>query len=190
MPQYVRQVEIHWTGLNRLRAMLDVQGNERALQAGLDDVSLDVEARAKANAPRKTGTLARSIHVWGRRSGPTRTIIAGTGVKYAAAQESGAGLWGPDHAKYPITPKRGKFLIFPSQMALTARRGNRAKLQKTLSGRAGHRTRKRYGNDALIFTKLVMHPGFPGTFYMKKAIEDSPMGDLLAKAMVRYWRTR
>ena len=170
--------------------MLDVQGNERALQMGLDDVSKDVEFRAKANAPRKSGTLARSIHVWGRRSGPTRTIIAGTGVKYAAAQESGAGLWGPKHAYYDITPKRGKYLIFPSQKKLTQRRGGRAKLQTTLSGRAGHRTRKRFGNDAMIFTKYVNHPGFPGHFYMKQAIEESPMADILAKGMVRYWRTR
>lgn len=192
MPQYVRTVEVRWTGLGRLRAMLDPKGNERALQEGLNDVAIDVTFRAKRNAPVKTGRLSRSIRVFGRQSGPTRYIVAGTAdVKYAAAHEAGSGIHGPSQSKYRI-PRLGsrKMLFFPSQMALTDRFGKKAKLRKTLAGSPTHRTMRRYGNAAYVLTRFVMHPGVPATHYMKRAVEDSPMADLIAKAMVRYWRSR
>lgn len=191
MATYTRTVQIRWTGLNRLRAMLDPAGNRQALQRGLTNVAVDVEHRAKDNAPVKTSRLSRSIRVYGRQVGNTRVIVAGRGgVKYAAAQEVGAGLYGPKGAKYPIRPRTAKYLVFPSQRALTSRKGSRAKLGLTLSGRVKSSTQRRYGSAAMVFTKLVMHPGFKGTHYMKRAIEESPMADIMARTLVSFWRSR
>lgn len=171
--------------------MLDPVGNRKALQHGLNRVATDVEGRAKENAPVKTTRLSRSIRVYGRQIGNTRHIIAGRGdVKYAAAQEVGAGLYGPRGAKYEIKPKNGRFLVFPSQRALTSRKGPRAKLKTRLSGRASSRTVRRYGSAAYAFVRSVMHPGFKGTFYMKRAIEESPMDDIMARALYDYWQSR
>lgn len=189
MPGYSRTVEVRWHGLNRLKRMLDPAGNARALDYGLTEVAIDVEGRAKDNAPVQTARLSRSIHLYGRRTGPVRLIIAGNSqVRYAAAKEVGSGLYGPKGRKYPIRPRRGRFLRFPSQQALTQRAGSRAVLHKTKSGRVSNKTVKRYGNKAFVVTRLVMHPGSKGYHYMKKAIESSPMADIMAKAMVTFWR--
>lgn len=189
MPTYGRTVQVRWVGLDKLKRMLSPNGNAKALDYGLTEVALDVESRAKDNAPVQTARLSRSIRLHGRRSGPVRVIIAGSSsVRYAAAKEEGSGLWGPKKRKYPIVPRKGKFLRFPSQQALTQRAGARATLYKTKSGRVSNKTIKRYGNKAFVVTRKVMHPGSKGYHYMKKAIESSPMADIMAKAMVTFWR--
>lgn len=189
MATFTRSVRVQWHGLDRFKRMLDPGGNAKALDYGLTEVAIDVEHRAKANAPVKTARLSRSIRVFGQRTGPVRVIIAGNSdVMYAAAQEVGSGLYGPKGRKYPIRPKTKKFLAFPSQKVLTERFGARATLRKTKSGRVSNATLRRYGNAAFVLTKLVMHPGSPGKHYMERAIRDSPMGDILARSMWHYWR--
>lgn len=164
---------------------------DSGINEGLTDAANDIANKAKSNAPRKTSRLSQSIRVFGRLSGHKRLIVAGGGsVLYAHAHEFGSGLHGPSRRRYPIRPRKAKWLRFPSQELLTQRRGSRAKLRTRLTGKVSNRTQKRYGNDAYKFTKLVMHPGVKATHFMGNALRDSPVEDILAKALVSEWRKR
>lgn len=186
MPEYV--VKIQWRGLKELRKILDPATAKAAMDEGLTDGALDVQARAKRYAPRKTGLLQSSIRVWGRQTGPTRRIVAGGGrVRYAVPIHEGSGLYGSRGSKYPIRPKNKKFLFFPSQSVTSERFGAKAKLQFRKSGKLSNRSMKRYGNAAYVVARVVMHPGVKAVPFMKRAIQEAPLAELLGKALYRAW---
>jgi hypothetical protein len=158
---------------------------------GLTDAAIDIAAKAKNYAPRKTGRLAQSIRVFGRLSGYRRLIVAGgSNVRYAPPHEYGSGLHGSRGRRYAIRPRKAKWLRIPSQEMLNQRRGSRAVLKTRLTGKVASRTQRRYGNDAYVFKKLVMHPGVKGTKFMSRALDESPVAEFLAKALVNEWRRR
>jgi HK97 gp10 family phage protein len=73
-----------------------------------------VQARARRNAPSKTGRLRTSIEV---ASVPrvvagvtTFAIVVGTDLEYAKWVHDGTGVYGPRHT--PIRPKTGSVLVF------------------------------------------------------------------------------
>lgn len=191
MPPLNRAVDVRILGLDKLQSQMSDAAWNAGINEGLTDAALDIVAKAKQNAPRKTGRLASSIRTFGRMSGRRRVIIAGNSeVRYAPAHEGGSGLHGPTGRRYAIRPRKAKWLRFPSQEALTQRRGSRAKLNLRLTGKVAARTQRRYGNDAYVFKKLVMHPGVKATHFMSKALHDSPVERFLAKALVSAWRQR
>lgn len=97
----------------------------------LESLQRETIAEAKANVPRKTGHLGRSI-VRGRISGNSAEVIANAG--YAAYVEYGT-------RPHVITPKRARVLAWP------ANAGGR---RLTGRPRAG---------AAMRFSKRVNHPG-------------------------------
>lgn len=147
-----------------------------ALGDGLDNAAVFVEGRAKSYAPVKTGRLQHDIHVQGIGRGNTRLIISGSsGVRYASAVHEGSGLYGPNHAKYPIRPKNKKLLMFPAPgTALRA------------SGKPTNAARRAGVN--FVFTRLVMHPGQKGVHYIKRAMDDLDFSKILGRAIVHRWR--
>lgn len=187
MPSY--SVRVQWKGLNELKRMMDPGSIKAALNDGLTDVALDVQGRARSKVPVKTGRLASTIRVYGRMTGPTRTIVAGTtSVRYAASVHEGTGIYGPTGKPYVIRPRTKKALAFPSQRITTARFGSRAKLGFRLSGKLSARSQRRYGNAAYVVVKKVVNPGQKGVPFMKDALYETPAAKLLAQAMYRHYR--
>ncbi len=78
--------------LRAARGKLSGAQMEAALMAG----ALPIMNAAKANAPKRTGTLARSIHVL---SQSPEQVEVGTNLEYAAPQEFGAVI-APVNAQY------------------------------------------------------------------------------------------
>lgn len=190
-PGLTRVVRLEIRGLDRLRAMLDPVGVARAVDEGLTDAALEVEAGAKRRVPTKTARLSRSIHLYGRRVGPTRVIVAGNSrVRYAVPVHEGSGLYGPRGAKYPIRPKRKKILYFPTQAALTARAGPRAILRLRKSGKVSSRTMRRYGNLPYVFARKVMHPGVRPRPFLRDALNAVAANEIIAHRIAAYWRSR
>jgi hypothetical protein len=75
---------------------------------------ISLQGTAKGLAPVDTSRLRQSIQVSPmRRSGNRLSGSVGTGVKYAEAQETGTGIYGP--RKRPITAKSGKYLTFKTK---------------------------------------------------------------------------
>ena len=73
-----------------------------------------LQGTAKGLAPVDTSRLRQSIQVSPlRRMGNVLSGSVGTGVKYAEAQETGTGIYGP--RKRPITAKSGKYLTFKTK---------------------------------------------------------------------------
>ena len=170
--------------------MLSESEWKHGLSDGLTDAAIDITERARDYAPVATGRLIRTIRPWGHMSGLTRIIVAGSSdVVYARPQEMGSGIHGSRRRKYAIRPKRGKYLRIPSQTMLTQRRGSRAVLKQRKTGRVAASTQRRYGNDAYVFKKMVMHPGVKAQRFMRRALHESPVPDMLAKALVRMWRS-
>ena len=62
----------------------------------------------------RTGNLVKKTQVKLIRTGKNRIVKSVNTAKYAAAQDSGSGLYGPRRAKYRITAKNGKSLAFMS----------------------------------------------------------------------------
>lgn len=73
--------------------------------------ALRVEFLVKAKAPIEYGNLRGSINTQGPKvTGNNVEASVGTNIEYARHQEEGTGIYGP--RKQPITPKKGKYLVF------------------------------------------------------------------------------
>lgn len=72
--------------------------------------ALMVESEAKQKAPIDKGVLRSSITHKLEGSTGARMARVGTNIEYAVYQEYGTGVFGPKGR--PITPKRGRFLVF------------------------------------------------------------------------------
>lgn len=114
--------------------------------------------------PHKTGFLQRNT-VPGAVTADHAVIEIRT--PYAAAQDTGSGLYGPKHRKYPIRPKKGKALAWGGARRLTG-------------------TLKR-GSSATHFARLVMHPGVKGTRFVKRGVEAAVKGAGLRDVIVKRW---
>ncbi len=84
--------------------------HNRAFDAVLDDAPVQRDVRQHVGSgvllAKRSGDLMNATKARAIRS-KNRTIIRVTNnAKYAHAQETGSGLYGPKHAKYPIRPKR------------------------------------------------------------------------------------
>lgn len=83
------------------------------LERGVQRATAMLTNAAINNAPRRTGTLKRSIHmevnpIAGKFTGK---VVQDAGVAhYGVYQEMGTGIYGP--TGQPITPKNGNFLVF------------------------------------------------------------------------------
>lgn len=69
-----------------------------------------VESQAKRLCPVDTGRLRSSISTELEPRGRVIVATVGTNVKYAELIHEGTGIYGPRGT--PITPKRGRFLVF------------------------------------------------------------------------------
>lgn len=120
-----------------------------------------VAQRASDNAPVAQGRLARSIH----RDVPEEiaplivSVLVGTNVEYARAQELGSGLYsdpefGGIQEKYPIVPVFAKALAF-----------------KWPGGPVDHPA---YDQESgLFFFGKVMHPGVRAQPYLRPAVSET-----------------
>lgn len=142
-------------GLRQLQARLTALGEPQPVLRSLQIAGI---GGIKKEAPRKTGHLGRSI-VPGAVTAAYAVIEIRT--PYAAAQNSGSGLYGPRKAKYPIVPKRKKALAW----------GGARRLSGTL----------RSGAQATNFATRVMHPGVKGSHFVERGVEGvfRKIGDLL-----------
>lgn len=119
------------------------------------------------NTPIDTGNLRtswRRTRPISRVYGPYRgwTVQVATDVAYAAHVEWGTGLWGPNGAKYEITPKQPGGVL-------------------RWVGKGGQE----------VFAKRVMHPGSPGAHMMAIAVgalEIELEGDLFDDVLDRWKR--
>lgn len=99
----------------KLPAKYDPALLANGLERGVQRATAMLTNAAIANAPRKTGTLKRSIHaevnpIGGRLTG---RVIQDTGVaRYGPFVEFGTGIYGPTGE--PITPKKAPFLQWKS----------------------------------------------------------------------------
>lgn len=149
------------TGFRELEARLKALGEAQPMLRALQ---ISAIAEIKKVEPRKTGHLGRST-VPGPVTKSTAVIAIRT--PYAAAQDSGSGLHGPRHAKYPIVPKRAKVLAWGG--------GRR------LSGNL------RRGASATHFAARVMHPGVKGTHFVKRGVEAAVKGGGLRDVIIQTW---
>ncbi len=86
---------------------------QQAVRETLQVATLVAEAEAKKSAPIDKGLLRGSIHSDIRTIGNETVGVVGTNLEYAPYQEFGTGIYGPKGS--PITPKRGKFLVFKNK---------------------------------------------------------------------------
>lgn len=139
-----------------------------AEKAGDRMVTLTVE-----NTPIDSGNLRTSWYqiptqkvksLLAPQDGAYRSGVA-TDVKYAPDVEFGTGLWGPSHAKYPITPKKAGGWL------------------RWLDPASGHE----------VFARRVMHPGSPGQHMVAIAANvtehEADSGALFSGALGEWKRT-
>jgi hypothetical protein len=125
--------------VNRLEAVQDVPPKL------LHRVALLAVRNQKRLVPRKTATLARSIHLVSVTKTTATTVAA---AKYAAHVEYGT-------KPHEIRPRNKKALRFPGGGVST-----------TLSGRVRTGEVRRLGKGAFVFSKGVKHPGTKAQPYM------------------------
>lgn len=126
-----------------------------AIRTMVDDGGRRTTELVQENTPVDTGTLRESMRqrrlawvyvdgAWGWQSGTY------TEIEYGPHVEHGTGLWGPEHRKYKIEPRKpGGVLAFFARA-------------KTPEGTI--RMSKDYNaiEGELVFARYVMHPGSPG----------------------------
>lgn len=86
---------------------------KNGLKKGVQRATAEVTNTAMGFAPRRTGTLKRSIHaqVSGAGGNLTGLVVQDAGVaKYGVWVHNGTGIYGPNHS--PIVPVNAKMLKF------------------------------------------------------------------------------
>lgn len=128
-----------------------VDANARTAMSGGMQGIVD---RARALAPAgSSGGLRNSIRSDGVSGSVTRGGMVAevvSDVAYAAAQESGSGLYGPKRAPYPIRPKNKRFLRWPIAGGI---------------GGGGS------ASPGFAFSRGVMHPGVRPQRFLERAVE-------------------
>jgi hypothetical protein len=111
-----------------------LRGQNGAVTRELLRRGLRVEAGAKRRVKADHGRLRQSITHTVTSTGGSPAVQVGTNVSYALAVHNGTGVYGPRGT--PITPKRGRFLVFePRGGAVITRRGaTRLVFAKSVTG--------------------------------------------------------
>lgn len=161
-------------GLDDLNARLAALRSGNASRQLLLQMGNTVVAEAQKRAPKKTGTLIRSIRVDDvNEREQTATVRAGstTGkIGYAQYVEFGTGIYGP--RRTPIVPVRRKALRFPRAGAATRLSGNLTSAQQRAGG-------------GYAFAKSVR--GRKATPYLIPAVKDVVNRLGLADAIIDVW---
>lgn len=135
-------------GYTQLRARIAAISGPNLGPALMKTLGMATVCEAKLLVPRKTGNLARSIHV--ANATPTSVdVIAAT--SYARYVERGTG-------PHEITPNAKKALAFASQGIVNERFGPQPSIFR-LSGSIRVGALRKFGNAAFIVVKKVHHPG-------------------------------
>lgn len=161
-------------GLDDLNARIAALRSGNASRQLLLQMGNTVVAEAQKRAPKKTGTLIRSIRVDDvNEREQTATVRAGstTGkIGYAQYVEFGTGIYGP--RRTPIVPVRRKALRFPRAGAATRLSGNLTSAQQRAGG-------------GYAFAKSVR--GRKATPYLIPAVKDVVNRLGLADAIIDVW---
>ena len=173
-------------GLDDLNARIDALRSGNATRQLLLQVGNTIVARAQQNAPKKTGTLMRSIRVddvnveeqtakvraggIGRRGANQYGTYKSGIIGYAAFVEFGTGIYGP--RRTPIVPVRRKALRFPRAGAATRLSGNLTSAQQRAGG-------------GYAFAKSVK--GRKATPYLIPAVKDVVDKLGLAQTIIDVW---
>lgn len=135
-------------GVPQLQARLSAVADPKTDRAILGSWQTKTVGYAKILAPHRSAHLEMSIHK-GELTEKRATVEAS--APYAAAQELGSGLHGPNHSYYIIKPVKGKWLAWGGARRLTG------SLRK--------------GAKADHFAKVVHHPGVKPHPYLAPASE-------------------
>ena len=161
-------------GLDDLNARIAALRSGNASRQLLLQMGNTVVAEAQKRAPKKTGTLIRSIRVDDvNEREQTATVRAGstTGkIGYAQYVEFGTGIYGP--RRTPIVPVRRKALRFPRAGAATRLSGNLTSAQQRAGG-------------GYAFAKSVK--GRKATPYLIPAVKDVVNKLGLAETIIDVW---
>jgi len=161
-------------GLDDLNARIAALRSGNASRRLLLQMGNTVVAEAQKRAPKKTGTLIRSIRVDDvNEREQTATVRAGstTGkIGYAQYVEFGTGIYGP--RRTPIVPVRRKALRFPRAGAATRLSGNLTSAQQRAGG-------------GYAFAKSVK--GRKATPYLIPAVEDVVNRLGLSATIIDVW---
>ncbi len=161
-------------GLDDLNARLAALRSGNASRQLLLQMGNTVVAEAQKRAPKKTGTLIRSIRVDDvNEREQTATVRAGstTGkIGYAQYVEFGTGIYGP--RRTPIVPVRRKALRFPRAGAATRLSGNLTSAQQRAGG-------------GYAFAKSVR--GRKATPYLIPAVKDVVNKLGLSQTIIDVW---
>jgi hypothetical protein len=134
-------------------------------------------------------TVERARSVVQVRSGKTRNSIRPGTVtaRYATIKAGGASRYLERGTKpHKIRARNAGALFFPSQQALTARSGSRAKLRLTKRGAVTARTQRTHGNAAYVMVKEVNHPGQAATPFLVPAAEDA-FRNVAPDGIIKAW---
>lgn len=161
-------------GLDDLNARIAALRSGNASRQLLLQMGNTVVAEAQKRAPKKTGTLIRSIRVDDvNEREQTATVRAGstTGkIGYAQYVEFGTGIYGP--RRTPIVPVRRKALRFPRAGAATRLSGNLTSAQQRAGG-------------GYAFAKSVR--GRKATPYLIPAVKDVVNKLGLSQTIIDVW---
>lgn len=146
-----------------------------AMTIGVNKALLHLTNVAKRRSRKRTHALERSVMmVRARFAGNVLTgklTAGGSGAPYAVIQDSGSGLYGPKHAKYPIRPKNKKALAWPS-----AHMGAPGGQFRRLSGSLRAPVMRKYLAGmlpgAMTIRASVMHPGVKPDHFLTGVLDD------------------
>jgi len=155
-------------------ARLDSAMAEETLTLAVKAGGRVVQSAAQAKAPRKTSTLARSIHTEVTKSSPQYVEVAvGTDLEYAAIQEFGG----------VIKPKNAKFLAIPVSSAAKQHvsPGNYPDKLNFVPRPSGGMLVDRAGEIHFILQTSVTIPAHP---YLRPALDENESETVNAMAAV------
>lgn len=86
-----------------------LSAHDKAIAAALDSEAVVSQVKQQVGngvlLAKRSGNLVNNTSARFIRTRNGATVRVQNTAKYAQAQETGSGLYGPKHAKYPITPK-------------------------------------------------------------------------------------
>lgn len=156
-----------YTG-GRLRPWFSSDPVAAFLRRGAHAGGQALQRRTRERTPVRTGALRESIYqtpvvvLVNDRGERVYESRAATDLDYAAPIEHGWGLWGPKHAKYPITPKDPNGYL--------------------------HWIDPTTGQD--VYAKRVMHPGAPGAhmFAIAAGLVEAEFDEIIRPHLDRWAR--
>ncbi len=163
------QVSAQIVGIKEFKRQLeklDDAAAERALVTAAKAGALPIRNEAAERAPKRTRTLARSIHIEVLESSRYRCVVAiGTNLEYAAIHEFGG----------VILPKNARFLAIPVGTLVGSPRLHDLHVARTRGGT--YLLMDQAGNVQYLLRRSVTIPARP---YMRPAL-DTKKGEALSE---------